>query len=72
VPIFDYCATSLRPALAKSAYFFVKTWAQHGGSYEGRYGPMTVAKLVQRAGSGAGCWGAASPTAGHTPVLPAC
>lgn len=57
VPILDDYLTSLRPALAKSAFFFVNPSAQHGGRYEGRYGPATVAKLVQRAGTGAGVSG---------------
>ena len=57
VPILDDYLTSLRPALAKSAFFFVNPSAHHGGRYEGRYGPMTVAKLVQRAGTGAGVSG---------------
>jgi site-specific recombinase XerD len=56
VPILDDMIT-LRPALAKSAFFFVNPSAQHGGPYEGRYGPMTVAKVVQRAGTGAGVTG---------------
>ena len=57
VPILDDYLTSLRPALAKSAFFFVNPSAHHGERYEGRYGPMTVAKLVQRAGTGAGVTG---------------
>jgi site-specific recombinase XerC len=44
------CDTSA-PALASST--FVNPSAQHGGPYEGRYGPMAVAKLVQCAGTGA-------------------
>ena len=57
VPVLDDYATSLRPALAKSAFCFVNPSAQHGGPYDGRYGPMTVAKLVRRAGTGAGVSG---------------
>ena len=53
VPIFDHYVTSVRAALAKSAFFFVNPSTQHGGPYEGRYGPMTVAKVVQRVGTGA-------------------
>ncbi len=45
------------PALAKSAFYFVNPSAQHGGRVEGRYGPVTVAKLVQRAGTGAAVTG---------------
>ena len=56
-PIFDDYLTSLRPALAKSAFFFVNPSAHRGGRYEGRYGPATVAKLVQHAGTGAGVAG---------------
>ncbi len=61
MPILDDYLTSLRPALAKSAFFFVNPSAQHGGPYEGRYGPMTVAKLVQRAGTGTGVSGCHFP-----------
>lgn len=57
LPILHDYVTSLRPALAKSAFFFVNPSAHHGGRYEGRYGPWTVAKLVQRAGTGAGVTG---------------
>jgi site-specific recombinase XerD len=57
VPILDDYLTSLRPTLAKSAFFFVNPSAHHGERYAGRYGPMTVAKLVQRAGTGAGVSG---------------
>jgi integrase/recombinase XerD len=57
VPIFEDYLTSLRPALAKSGFFFVNPSAHHGGLYEAPYGPMTVAKLVQRAGTGAGVSG---------------
>jgi site-specific recombinase XerD len=57
LPILDDYATSLHPALAKSAFCFVNPSAQHGGPYEGRYGPMTVAKLVKRAGTGSGVTG---------------
>ncbi len=57
VPIFDDYLTNLRPALAKSDFFFINPSAQRGGRYEGRYGPVTVAKLVQRAGTGAGVTG---------------
>ena len=53
VPILGDYVTSLRPALAKSPFFFVNPSAQRGGPYEGRYGPMTVAKVVQRAGTAA-------------------
>ena len=71
VPILDDYLTSLRPALAKSAFFFVNPSAQHGGRNEGRYGPMTVATLVQRAGAGAGVSAVTSRTAGATPMPPA-
>ncbi len=72
VPVFDDYLTSLRPVLAKSAFFFVNPSAHHGERYKGRYGPMTVAKLIQRAGTGAGVTGRHFPTAGATPTPPAC
>jgi len=64
VPIIDDYLTSLRPALPKSAFFFVNPSAHHE-RYEGRYGPMTVAKLVQRAGTGAGITGRHFPHRGR-------
>jgi len=49
--------TSLRPALAKSAFSFANPSVHDGERYEGRCGPVTVAKLLQRAGTGAGVSG---------------
>ena len=52
VPILEDYLRTLRPEVPKSAFFFVNPSAHRGGRYEGRYGPLTVAKLVQRAGTG--------------------
>ena len=52
-PILEDYLTSLRPALAKPAFFFVNPSAHHGQRYEGRYGPMTVAKRSSAAGTAA-------------------
>ena len=69
VPILDHYLTSLRPALAKkSAFFFVNPSAQQGGRYDGRYGPMTVAKLVPRWNGRGGHPAPLSTTAGATPT----
>ena len=57
VPILDDYLTSLRPALAKVGLLLRQPLGATGGRYDGRYGPMTVAKLVQRAGTGPGVTG---------------
>ena len=57
VPILDDYVSTLRPALPKSAFFFVNPSSQRGGTNAGRYGPMSVSVLVRAAGTGAGVSG---------------
>jgi site-specific recombinase XerD len=57
VPILHEYLRTLRPELPTSAYFFANPSAQRGHRYEGRLGPPTVAKIVERAGNGAGVAG---------------
>jgi hypothetical protein len=77
VPILDDYVSSLRPALTTSAHFFVNPSAHQGERYEGHWGPETVAKLVQRAGTGG--WGLGAPLSPsvaallcHLPAAPRC
>ena len=57
LPILDDYLTILRPKLPKSAFFFANPSSHRGDRYEGRMGPTTVAKVVVRAGNGAGVGG---------------
>jgi site-specific recombinase XerD len=57
VPILDDYLKTIRPELPSSAFFFANPSAQRDGRYRGRLGPPTVAKIVERAGNGAGVAG---------------
>ena len=57
VPILEDYVCALRPAVPKSAFFFVNPSAQKGGRSAGRFGPWSVTVLVRDAGTGAGVSG---------------
>jgi site-specific recombinase XerD len=57
VPILDDYLKTLRPELPSSAFFFANPSAHREDRYHGRLVPPTVAKIVERAGNGAGVTG---------------